>query len=248
MDILQQLTGWFQNPQNVINALTIVVLVWTAIETAKARRSSNEANEIKLLPLLVIRFEGKFLKNVQFYIENIGEGVAYNIKIKPWKSYFGAEGKKWECLEMRSKVKGTNALAKGEKAQLHVVAYKDGKTTEFQEGLKEFLTFMMTPSTDMALTGGSINLRIEFKNAYSKTYFTVIATGSGGTEILQPAIRLIWKNRLYWHIKIKWLQIHAGYRQYRRSVKDKKLGWRYPIGVIKRLPYWYLSDYTAIMV
>jgi hypothetical protein len=60
--------SWFQIPQNFINISTIVILAWTAIETARARRSSNDAHEYNLLPLLTIYFEGEFNKGVKLYM------------------------------------------------------------------------------------------------------------------------------------------------------------------------------------
>jgi hypothetical protein len=242
-------TNWFNTPQNTINVLTILVLAWTALETARARRSSNEANEIAILPLLTIYFEGKFLtEGVKFYIKNLGEGVAYNMQIKPWQCYFGNEGSQWEKLEMRTIVKGTNALPKNEKAELHILTYKDGKREDFQGGLQDFLTFMMAPSTDKPMNGGFINIRIEFKNAYSKTYFTVISTGSGGTNVLQPAVRLNIINRAIWDTRIKWIQIQSNLRYFNKGFKGRKFSYKYIKLVVTGIWYWYQSDYTAPQV
>src|ERR671915_506021 len=162
--ISPEFISWFQIPQNFINISTIVILAWTAIETARARRSSNDAHEYNLLPLLTIYFEGEFNKGVKLYIKNFGEGVAYNVQVKPWKVYFG-ELKRVK-LEMRTKVKGINAIAKGKKAELHVIGYNDGVPDNSGVGVQDFLKFMITPYIHEPTSGSSINLRIEFKNAY----------------------------------------------------------------------------------
>src|SRR5918992_1867994 len=146
--ISPEFISWFQIPQNFINISTIVILAWTAIETARARRSSNDAHEYNLLPLLTIYFKGEFNKGVKLYIKNLGEGVAYNVQVKPWKVYFGDGQHKRAKLEMRTTLKGTNAIAKGKKAELHVIGYNDGEPDRSIVGFKDFLFYMITPNTD----------------------------------------------------------------------------------------------------
>lgn len=238
-----KIIDWIKTPQNLINTLTIFLLAWTTIETSRSRNSSNKTNEISLLPLLIVEFEGKFFtKGVKFYIKNLGDGVAYNVQINPVKCYFG-DGKKWEKLGMKTVVKGTNAISKNQKVDLHILTYRDDVRDNFG-GIGDFLMFMMVPSTDEAMKGGKINLIIEFTNAYSKKYFTIISTGSGGTDIVQPAIRSNWRNKLYWHARIKLSQMTIALKYFNKSQSSKVPFWKYPIEVLRRLPYWYMTDYT----
>lgn len=67
--------------QTIVLAITAVIVLWYAIETARLRREMVRQNEIALRPVLVPIFQTGG-KPPSFRLKNIGEASAFNIKLE----------------------------------------------------------------------------------------------------------------------------------------------------------------------
>lgn len=161
--------------------LEVVVLLLTLRAGFLSAKATADANELKLLPFLTIfiRREGR---EKTFRIRNMGEGVAYDIKIKPWFFIVKDIRKIWR-LELF--LSGTNVLdSKRDEQDLDSRTYANGKEVD----LGELLLAHLDPVNKSPL--GYFRFTIVFKDIRGRPYYTVIETNSGGVNIFIPSVRL----------------------------------------------------------
>lgn len=167
----------------VIDLATVIILSFTATEALRARRASNQSNELKLLPVLGIYFR-KTNGREEFVLENHGEGIAYNIRIQTWRLILTDTQ---EVAELKMSIRGTNILPHGKQVTISTEVKVNNKTA----GSSEFMTF--------ALKNMGVENSIEFRNALGHKYRTKIRTKDDDVEIVTPPYRVgLFKNSLFW--------------------------------------------------
>jgi hypothetical protein len=90
--------------------LTLAVLCWYTVETVRLRRAAQQQNQVSVQPVLAVYIKEFAMGNPrQIVIENVGQGVAFNVTIRQpsnqlWtitlKNNLIAPGK-FESLEFR---------------------------------------------------------------------------------------------------------------------------------------------------
>lgn len=174
---------WFSDPlfSPIVDFATVFILAVTAIEGFKSMRATSEANELRILPLLVIKFTGDNLQTRSMFIKNIGNGSAYDIKIDTFVTIVTDAHFVWE---LSMKVKGVNVFEPGEKKLLSCVGLQNGKVS----GIKEFLIFHLDPKQEHSRK--PTNIFITFKNSKGIKYYSRIETGQNGLTFTIPPKKL----------------------------------------------------------
>lgn len=190
--------AFLQNFRNALvdkpfESLTILILAFTAWAGFRASRAASETNELRLLPILTIYFEGYKLADTKLFIKNLGEGAAFNIEVTPWRVILTDIQKIWE---LRMILEGTNVISRGESKEILAQAFTDNQKV----ALKDLMLAHMHPDSSSSLP--RIPITINFKNALGKDYYTEIETGRGGVKILTPPRRLTQKNKVFIFSKI----------------------------------------------
>lgn len=164
---------WFSP---IISALTIPILAWTAWEALKANRATSNSNNLKLLPLLGMYLTRRSNEDDLFKVKNLGEGVAYGIKIDSWMLIFQDTH---EIVEFNMSVTGTNILSKGEDKIISTKVFINGNPATISTGL-----------TLAYLTGFNTEIQIHFKDARGKKYASLIQLSDKQVNIVKPAYRV----------------------------------------------------------
>jgi hypothetical protein len=172
----------------ILDISTLIVLSLTALFGFFAAWATGIANQLKLLPLIVIYFEGQSFDERRIFISNLGEGVAFDIHVEPF-SLVIYDIRRIMRLEM--KLKGTNVLGKGEKRVINAAAFENGRPANSAD----FLTYYLDP--EMNERKGRVDLAITFKNAKGDRYFTIIKTDVDGVNVLVPPTQLGVFDRLW---------------------------------------------------
>ena len=186
-----------------IGVLNIVILAWTAIEAKRSAVASSKATELKLLPLIVLHYKkGSGSEGESYVIENLGEGVAHNIRIDPPTLIFTDTQEIWE---FRMKIPGTNILSKGENKIIDMKTIINTREKYFDVFARYALhAFKFSPI-------------IKFSNVFGEKYYVKVKIKSDFIEILIPTHKIgIADNisfifdRAYttvqklWYIKVIW--------------------------------------------
>ncbi len=195
-----------------ITALSLIILGWTAIETARARRSSNRSNELSLLPVLLGKFIGREIDNEELVIENVGSGVAFDIRIDPWSLCILDMSSIWQ---MKFEQPSTNTIQPGNEVQIKRNTFINGEASPEFTIMKGNMRYSKTP----------IDLTIHFKNMLNHKYHTRIRLVDGRTILASPPMRvnILWKikdtalNIKYWS-KIK-LYCYKNREKINRKIK-----------------------------
>lgn len=182
-----------------LDYITVAVLIWTAIATARAAKASAESNDLRLMPFLGVYFKGAF-DNKKFYLKNIGESLAYDIKVEPWKLMLTDVHVVWE---LKGSLKGINVLSKGEEVEVDVKAYENGKLTN-----KELLMFTISPELDEEIDHKiktRAHLYITFRDGRSHQYYMLVLSGRDGTWVVIPPRKITWRTRiiLFYHLTVR---------------------------------------------
>ena len=178
---------------SVINAITLPLLAWTAIATSRASKAASENNDLQLLPLLAIYFHYDGPDTHRFTIRNLGEGVAYDIKIDNWTLILQDVH---EIIDCKMSIHGTNILPPGEGYEKEITF----DVTVNEERLSAAKSMMIR-----SLQSYAVRIQIQFKDARGRRWITVIQTTDTTVNILEPSRRLglflslrVW---YLWHIQ-----------------------------------------------
>ncbi|OGE39227.1 hypothetical protein A3F00_04020 [Candidatus Daviesbacteria bacterium RIFCSPHIGHO2_12_FULL_37_11] len=115
---------------NLLEFVSVLVLSLTLLASLWAVRKSGEANELKLLPVLVILYSLENGRDI-FRIKNIGYGTAFDINIRPLFLYL-ASLKEWYALEF---LLHEPYLEHNQIKRLSLIAKKEGRVIDAFEGL-----------------------------------------------------------------------------------------------------------------
>lgn len=165
---------WFSP---IVSALTIPILAWTAWEALKTSKATSDANNLKLLPLLGIYFYRRRDGDEYFKIKNLGEGVAYNIKIDPWTLIMQDTQ---EIIDFKMSMPGTNILTKDEEKEIDTEVYINGAKSTMSSGM--IIAYLRGLNT----TG----IQIQFKDATGRKCACLINISEKKVHILKPTYRL----------------------------------------------------------
>jgi hypothetical protein len=173
---------------DVIKIATLLILAWTAIEANRARRTNDEANSMKLLPLLVIEFKSEFQTDnhvPSFIIKNIGQSTAFDVIIEDWILINEDFIKEWQ---VKLKLTGTNYLPIGEQ-QLAADIFENGVKNN---NLKKLISFITSPDDADHNNEKLIKakFRIRFRNVHGTRYYSELMTARDGTNIITSAKKL----------------------------------------------------------
>lgn len=199
---METIRSWFSDPlfNPVINIATIIILALTAITGFLSIKRTSEANELSILPLLVIKFVGQAMKDRTIIIKNIGNGTAYDINIGRYVLIITDIQYLWE---LKARIKGVNVMEPGEKKKLLSTAFQNGKESD----VKEFLIFHLDPEEEHERE--PVGLFITFKNAKGIKYYEKIETGPDGLTIVIPPKRLnLYGSLIIWQSNFTtWFQL-----------------------------------------
>ncbi len=158
------------------NLLTVAILAITAWEGFKTSRATSDSNKLKLLPLLGLYFYHQRNGGDSFKIKNLGQGVAYDIRIDPWILILQDIH---EIIEFKMKISGTNILPKDEEKEVTTEVYENSKKSNLDKGVA--LAIMRGLHTSGIL--------IEFKDSTGKNCACKISISNNDVNILKPAYR-----------------------------------------------------------
>src|SRR5258708_17943277 len=107
----------------VSNLITIILLALTTLAGFLASRAASIANKLKLLPFFIISFTND-TKDINIKIKNLGEGVAFDLKIEPFILILTDHQ---DIFRLYLKIKDVNVLAKDEEKVLKSEVFENNK-------------------------------------------------------------------------------------------------------------------------
>ncbi len=164
----------------VSNLITIILLALTTLAGFLASRAASIANKLKLLPFFIISFTND-TKDINIKIKNLGEGVAFDLKIEPFILILTDHQ---DIFRLYLKIKDVNVLAKDEEKVLKSEVFENDKKMIHSD----FLTIYLKPNFNDHLK--KVGLVVIFKNALGDKYFSVVETSSEGINVQVPPKRL----------------------------------------------------------
>ncbi|SRR5260221_345965 len=173
------LTSAKEDPMFWATIFTLWITLKTLLQTALA-------NELKLLPLLVISIKGKSFEDKRFHIKNMGEGVAYRIKIEVFALILTDVQKVWS---LQLKLGGTNVLGRDDERKLAVYDHEDKKTSDNTS----FLTIWLGEGEKRE----DITLLVTFYNSLGNKYCSLLEFGRDGLTIAMPPRRSNFRLRVF---------------------------------------------------
>lgn len=171
----------------IISTFGVVFASWSAMTAAKSARLTSEANELQLLPLLSVEFEGNRSTN-KFILKNIGYGPAFDVQIDPWLIVLTDIRQVWE---LKMKLTENDLIETGDCKAIEATAFINGRVSP----VADLMLANLHPNTSSKLP--RVKITIQFTNAGSRRYFAIIETGRGGVKIISPS------RKLTLHAKIK---------------------------------------------
>ncbi|MCR4326864.1 MAG: hypothetical protein NUV52_04395 [Candidatus Roizmanbacteria bacterium] len=174
MNLCQSFNDW-------ISIVTIYSLLFTTISGFQSVKKTSEANELSILPLIVIKFVGKPMENRSLMAKNIGNGSAYDLQIQKIVYIITDIQYVWELFIT---LKGVNVLEVGEKKNLTCIALQNSKVSD----IKDFLIYHLDPIQEHERT--PMSLLLTFKNLKGDMYYSKLRTGKGGLTFLISPRRL----------------------------------------------------------
>ena len=172
--------------KSLVDAFTLLIVLFTALAALRSSRSANEANEIKLLPIFGISFTDNNSR-YKFYIENFGEGPAFNIEISPWIVLLTDLEQIWE---LKMSLGSSNFIKSNGKALISYDSTINGRGVN----VSDIMAAHLHPDTSSSLP--KVHLKIKFTNAVNHRYFTIIELGKGGPRIIRLPSKFDWKPEL----------------------------------------------------
>lgn len=178
--------------QGTLDLLTLLIIFWTAFETARTRKANNKSIEIATLPLPLVYFKreqnGKYIP----LLKNYKDTPAYDVKVESWEILFKDMQVSWS-VEIRDK--NINLIGGNTEQELAMITKENGKVIDGS-------------SNDIIMSSffhRGLPLLIEYKNFVGETYYSVFMvvtdeiTGNRVVKMLKHPRR---KNLYYYLYRI----------------------------------------------
>lgn len=197
-----------------ISVITLFLLALTVIAGFLSSYATAKSNELKLLPLLILYFRGKFAIDRGIYLKNTGFGTAFNIEINPFTIFITD---RQEIYTLTFSIKGTNLLAPidGEIPLNIQATSKQGGAVD-----KDFLQFHLDPEEEHDRK--PVRLDITYKNASGNKYYQLIETGNDGLKIVQaPKIYDLQADLFSFFTRVRNLAFEKFYTKFLWKIRKK---------------------------
>jgi hypothetical protein len=194
-ELINKLLALSETEKNsLLSLFTLLALFWTAIETARSRRSNNDVIKLNSLPILILKIKRK--GDYCFFLKNLNNSPAYDIKIDTWDCYIMDVQRLWT---VKLKPENLNIVEGKKKIELKALTYEDNTLLLPDRGGELVLASYLR---------SGIGLYIRFKNCTNQEYISKLLTSYDTetdkiiTNILNPPkkFNLFRKILFYCHI------------------------------------------------
>lgn len=159
LPVLIETASWLKD-RGILDLLTLLIIFWTAFETARTRKANNKSIEIATLPLPIVYFKrdhnGKYIP----VLKNYKDTPAYDVKVESWELLFKDIQVSWS-VEIRDK--SINMIGGNTEQELTMVTRENGKVIDGSSNEILMSSFFHR----------GLPLLIEYKNFIGETYYSV---------------------------------------------------------------------------